>query len=805
MSKTIEQLRTAAQVIKNETGEGRNTANRVGGLFEDIVDYIDEETGGGARPTPSDPDVPLTIDSELSDTSTNPVQNKVIKAAIESIGFEEDRPYDPAQYSGMGKVVLKKNYVNGVNRLTQDMFNKDGLDGSRVPNTNTIYVVRHDYDLGGETIEIPRNSVIDFNGGSFSNGTLTGEGVETDITKLLGKVRISNLNIKNVHTLNSTDFIDSNYYLGSGENVHIGNGDAKTSRLLYKVNPGDVVYIGSLVTDIELGIYTYSKDFKTRGVIGYVASINNAITIPQDVFYLFFTFYPRDSGFVSLDDLRIYVSCEASSIDIQDKIRFNLPATLSSKSLPLSTLYRMWITPSTGNVVYTGSNNIRCFIVSRDVFQGYTHIRVQAGPNGTDWAALKSFPMENHLADFCDDIPSVNGVAGDCEFEYPIPSDCKYLYITGPYKSGNDPAVDYTPKGVTVYCTSTKTVGGLEDAVKKVNGLGICSLRTTEASINVCHWNLGHFSSDGETMHSTITDENFEAKRTAFSNLFSLYQHSNFFFNEYEKVFAKLTDSTYYTNDLIPYYLYNYEGPRRNGIWNAAYIQSPITDITHQEFASYFGRVREHNKNLLISDTYYTVYKFYVGNLNTYLVHTHYPLTSSTGASHKNEGFSEIVSLMQNRQRVVIFGDLNVTDVTYFTDRGYSVANDDTPTHSNGSILDWVLYKGVNIDNFQVVDTITSELSDHNLISFSITVSPWMSEVKGASAFPTTSGSKKPIWYNGSEWVHADGEAIDIKRSGATSERPTPTFAPFMYFDTTLGKPIFWNGEGWTDATGASV
>jgi hypothetical protein len=38
--KTISQMREVAQKVKNETEVGCNTADRVGGLFEDIVNHI---------------------------------------------------------------------------------------------------------------------------------------------------------------------------------------------------------------------------------------------------------------------------------------------------------------------------------------------------------------------------------------------------------------------------------------------------------------------------------------------------------------------------------------------------------------------------------------------------------------------------------------------------------------------------------------------------------------------------------------------------------------------------------------------
>ena len=73
-------------------------------------------------------------------------------------------------YNGMGKVVLDKNIVGGVNTLTQDMFYK-GEVGSRVPNTNTVFVIQYDFVLE-EDITIPANCVLKFEGGSISGETI---------------------------------------------------------------------------------------------------------------------------------------------------------------------------------------------------------------------------------------------------------------------------------------------------------------------------------------------------------------------------------------------------------------------------------------------------------------------------------------------------------------------------------------------------------------------------------------------------------------------------------------------------------
>ena len=88
----------------------------------------------------------------------------------------KDKLYDPDKFSGYGRVFLRKNIVssdgtcgdNKKNILTQDMFkDKDGVSLD-----HTIFVIQYDYDLNGQFIEIPCNSVLLFAGGSLTNGTI---------------------------------------------------------------------------------------------------------------------------------------------------------------------------------------------------------------------------------------------------------------------------------------------------------------------------------------------------------------------------------------------------------------------------------------------------------------------------------------------------------------------------------------------------------------------------------------------------------------------------------------------------------
>lgn len=70
----------------------------------------------------------------------------------------KDRPYNSGSASGKGYKILRKNWVEGVNLLTQDM----------ISDPNTIYEVRYDFTTNNQTLTVPEGSVIRYNGGSIT-------------------------------------------------------------------------------------------------------------------------------------------------------------------------------------------------------------------------------------------------------------------------------------------------------------------------------------------------------------------------------------------------------------------------------------------------------------------------------------------------------------------------------------------------------------------------------------------------------------------------------------------------------------
>ena len=138
-------------------------------IMQEVNEVIDEnkpiEIHGNVTNAPDEEDL----------TSVNVGGTDVLKF--------KDKAYNQLNYSGMGRKILRKNIVSGVNTLTQSMINQ----------TNTIYVIQYDFTLG-EDITIPENCVLKFDGGSII-GKHAIAGQNTIIDAMLVKIFDTNISI----------------------------------------------------------------------------------------------------------------------------------------------------------------------------------------------------------------------------------------------------------------------------------------------------------------------------------------------------------------------------------------------------------------------------------------------------------------------------------------------------------------------------------------------------------------------------------------------------------------------------------
>lgn len=124
-----------------------------------------------------------------------------------------NREYDPSVFSGKGYVILRKNIQEGKNILTQEM----------IQDQNTVYHIRYDYDLNGETITLGEGSVLCFQGGSFSNGTIVG--TNTDIRANSSYKIFKNIVIKGTWQVPDiySNWFDFNISEGANNQVNLQN------------------------------------------------------------------------------------------------------------------------------------------------------------------------------------------------------------------------------------------------------------------------------------------------------------------------------------------------------------------------------------------------------------------------------------------------------------------------------------------------------------------------------------------------------------------------------------------------------
>lgn len=165
----------------------------------------------------------------------------------------KNKGYDEANFSGLGRTYLRKNIVNGVNVLTQDMIN----------NPNTIYHIQYDYNLNGQTITIPSGCVLLFEGGSISNGNI--KGIDTIIDNPSNNIIFDNIIIQGAWLCS---FIDSNWFKEYNEGT--------LRNIMSLSNPNILTTIS-----IKKGS-TYIKGFKASTEDKFWATIYDSIQIPSN-------------------------------------------------------------------------------------------------------------------------------------------------------------------------------------------------------------------------------------------------------------------------------------------------------------------------------------------------------------------------------------------------------------------------------------------------------------------------------------------------------------------------------------------
>ena len=174
-----------------------------------------------------------------------------------------NKEYDPVNFSGLARTFLRKNITTNssgttINLLTQEMVNTP----------HTIYHIQYDYDLNGSTINIPEGCILQFDGGSLTNGTIKGNN-----TKLSGTINItcSGSGSFDLNRANVKDF-------GAVGDLVTDDTEAFERALSFLTTPGTSNVAGANTLYLPSGSYSlYNIDCKDANIVGESA-LNTVIS-----------------------------------------------------------------------------------------------------------------------------------------------------------------------------------------------------------------------------------------------------------------------------------------------------------------------------------------------------------------------------------------------------------------------------------------------------------------------------------------------------------------------------------------------
>lgn len=176
----------------------------------------------------------------------------------------KDREYNPDDFSGLGRIILRKNIVE-IEDPIYGKIKKNVLYQDMITQSNTIYEIRYDFDLNGAKITIPEGCVLDFQGGSLSNGTIIGN--DTNIINNLNKTIFNN-------TTFGGKFIGFKVY-SSWFNIKYNQVIDNSKELISAINLSKLTDIKTIIINGGIIYLDAREDNKTSGFEGKLKLYSN--------------------------------------------------------------------------------------------------------------------------------------------------------------------------------------------------------------------------------------------------------------------------------------------------------------------------------------------------------------------------------------------------------------------------------------------------------------------------------------------------------------------------------------------------
>lgn len=701
--------------------------------FEDVYDAIDSETSSaiGSKSVRFDEaqnlteeekatarnnigiDNLITVDNALSDTSENPVQNKVVKAAIDNIQGGADKEYNPAEFSGLGKVYLKKNIVEvgdvEMNILTQSAFYKEG---TQTPNTNTVFVVQYDFDLNGETIALPENSTLEFDGGSIVNGKITGEANMVNMPEsMYDDTDLNDLFIKNERHLCRGDisllFDDKN---NTTNKVMLRSmpGGAMSAHYYYVKGMTHLRFriASSVLCKPNVSYLFYDAEFKIVGISHWVDETVDPVRdsdwaspwfpnsyyvpcpVPEEAVYCTFKLSSKDIPYMTrstldfsnivgkmsfnfLDNTRIEI--DASHVEYPETLNISMVSGFGNivvrNSGTEDESYRLAFSGHVGENEQGNPEENGSYMIPYEILKEYDTIEIQpdygtlhngVGKPTGQLDFLKKTPIENEEeVEYSDWYPKRYSFYNSSitSQTFVIPPDCRCIFIYRAY-SWQGTIYNCAPSWIKLHKMSY--YGAPQGFGNNKNNTVVESDKDiNNMEMKFMHWNIGADNIGGMLNSQDVTEELINKRRSAFGTFFGKLTDYNIMFNEYNRW---LNPNRYNFNTRINYTDLN--STRYTQVdFNTRFGSCAIANMIRNGLLSWKIGIFDCLKGLTSSNNRlsysynYVIYEYALSTNHIYILHTHLP----TGL--REQDFYNIYKEMQrvtaSYPNVFICGDFN--------------------------------------------------------------------------------------------------------------------------------------------------
>lgn len=699
--------------------------------------------------------------------------------------------------------MISKINIGGIKMAIQDRFKR----------TNTVYKITQDIDLGGGTLTIPEGCTLDFQGGSFTNGTLA-----INNAKVISSNKCFSTSVK---LSNDKLYIDASWFGLSPSNDSITNRDILECIFSQGGNNQDMI------------VYIPKGEYKTYGI---QMSSSKVVNLYGD---------GMNDTYLRLDEN------DAESLYL---LNFNCSyGRISNISFR-------------GNT-YNWSKGVKFTNTNTNLF---ALLNVVGFSNKIENASFRGSPNHGAYLNGCNNTKFVN-----CEFLYNWGYGAFNMFVRGsqylncwfelnymggvmhfkPYSNNSyNPSDCVLVKGSV---TENNGVYGIKGDVKNYKGedienigayVTLCNtsgdIIKTEATYNGSNSKIQVLIKPLKRKYYTLTSNGILSFKDSSFNDFVVYKRGNSFGFSFDKEF--LAGDTIYLYDFqqdcditnnsniqwkdevlyeINTNLINYlefsglyqrvlieEGSPSNFILKGAMLQ--VTDNRSDKFNYYDSYVerglgkliynflsqRANDGNIMFPSKKEDSNTILNPSLNTNtldegVIYCYIIVKGNTTALATLYGYNSVSSTLETLNQEVTMLD-GFTVIEYVVDI----------TNKNYSRLQWDITSNLPVTGYgAILSNVRFPHLPENTIMGNTDNRPSLNaNGVGYQYFDTT--LNRYVSWNGTQWSDSMGFPANLTK-GTTAQRPTLTNrdSGYQYFDTQLGKYIVWNGSAWVNMDGTSL